>query len=128
MILIVDDDTALAEICVMMLESYGYQASTARSGAEAIAKMAVQKIDLLVADCVMPDMDGLELSRQMRLVHKSTAMPIVLMSGSLQSDVAVGNTYDAFLRKPFLAEHLLAQVQRLLPHLQRLNSEQLLSA
>jgi two-component system chemotaxis response regulator CheY len=125
MILIVDDDSAVAEICVMMLESYGYQASTARSGADAIAKLAAQDVDLMVADCVMPDMGGLELSRQLRVVQKSTAMPIVLMSGSLQSDVAVGSTYDAFLRKPFLAEHLLAQVQRLLPNLQRSTFQEL---
>ena len=128
MILIVDDDSALAEICVMMLESYGYRASTARSGAEAIALVAAKKIDLLVADCVMPDMDGLELSRQIRQAETSATMPIVLMSGSLQSDVAVGSTYDAFLRKPFLAEHLLAQVERLLPHFAALKHGGLLMA
>lgn len=128
MILIVDDDSALAEICVMMLESYGYRASTARSGAEAIAQVAAKNIDLLVADCVMPDMDGLELSRRIRQVQQSATMPIVLMSGSLQSDVAVGSTYDAFLRKPFLAEHLLAQVERLLPHLAKSKSQEMLTA
>ena len=115
MILIVDDDPALAEICAMMLESYGYQATIALSGVEAIAQVDAQQIDMLIADCVMPDMGGLELSSRMKLAQKSRAIPIVLMSGSLQSDVAAGNTYDAFLRKPFLAEHLLEQVQRLLP-------------
>jgi len=128
MILIVDDDSALAEICVMMLESYGYRASMARSGAEAIAQVAAKNVDLIVADCVMPDMDGLELSRRIRLGQRSATMPIVLMSGSLQSDVAVGSTYDAFLRKPFLAEHLLAQVERLLPHLAKSKGQETLTA
>jgi len=128
MILIVDDDSALAEICVMMLESYGYRASMARSGAEAIAQVAAKNVDLIVADCVMPDMDGLELSRRIRLGQRSATMPIVLMSGSLQSDVAVGSTYDAFLRKPFLAEHLLAQVERLLPHLAKSKGQEMLTA
>lgn len=128
MILIVDDDPALAEICAMMLESYGYEAMIATSGRDAIAHMGVQKIDLLIADCVMPDMDGLELSRVVKLAEHTRATPIVLMSGSLQSDVAVGNTYEVFLRKPFLAEHLLAQVERLLPNHVPSNSEQLLTA
>ena len=128
MILIVDDDPALAEICAMMLESYGYKATTARSGSEALAQVAAQDFDMMISDCVMPDMDGLELSCRVKQTQRSTDMPIVLMSGSLQSDVAVGGTYDAFLRKPFLAEHLLAQVERLLPPNARLNNQALLSA
>ncbi len=128
MILIVDDDPAMAEICAMMLDSYGYQALTATSGCDALSHMHTHDVDLLIADCVMPDMGGLELSRRVKLGETVRAIPIVLMSGSLQSDVAVGNTYDVFLRKPFLAEHLLAQVERLLPGNLRLQNDALLTA
>ena len=128
MILIVDDNPALAEICAMMLESHGYQATVAISGIDAIAQVEAQHIDMLISDCVMPGMGGLELSCRMKLTPKSCTMPIVLMSGSLQSDVAAGTTYDAFLRKPFLAEHLLAQVERLLPNLTPLKHGPLLTA
>ena len=111
----------------MMLESYGYQATIALSGVEAIAQVDAQQIDMLIADCVMPDMGGLELSSRVKLAQRSRAMPIVLMSGSLQSEVAAGNTYDAFLRKPFLAEHLLEQVERLLPNYLQLKNSLLLT-
>lgn len=115
MILIVDDDPALAENCSLMLESYGYEVGVASSGNDALEKIARIHLDLLISDCTMDGMSGLELSRQVRTAPASASTPILLMSGSLQCDVARGDSYDAFIRKPFLAEELVAQVRRLMP-------------
>lgn len=113
MILIVDDDSALAENCSMLLESYGYQVRVALSGTEALAKIKALEPKLLVSDCCMPDMSGLELSRQLNAKPGGSSFPILLMSGSRQCEVAPGKTYDAFIKKPFLAENLLIQIQKL---------------
>lgn len=115
MILIVDDDPALAENCSLMLESYGYEVGVASSGYDALEKIARIHLDLLISDCTMDGMSGLELSREVRTAPASATTPILLMSGSLQCDVARGDSYDAFIRKPFLAEELVAQVRRLMP-------------
>ena len=115
MILIVDDDPALAENCSMMLEAYGYEVGVANSGYDALEKIARVHFDLLISDCTMDGMSGLELSRQVRTAPASCSTPILLMSGSLQCDVAHGDSYDAFIRKPFLAEELVFQVRRLMP-------------
>lgn len=115
MILIVDDDPALAENCSLMLESYGYEVGVASSGYDALEKIARIQLDLLISDCTMDGMSGLELSREVRTAPASATTPILLMSGSLQCDVARGDSYDAFIRKPFLAEELVAQVRRLMP-------------
>lgn len=114
MILIVDDDPALAENCAMLLQGYGYDTEVAHSGTEALDKIGFRHLHLLISDCSMPGMDGLELSRKVKA--KAAQTPIMLMSGSLQSQVACGNSYEAFMRKPFLAEELLSKVRRLLPH------------
>lgn len=118
MILIVDDDPALADNCAELLEVYGYATNVARSGREALEKMRHPDlhVHLLISDCTMPGIDGMELSRQVKRSARTCMTPILLMSGSLQCDIAVGDTYDAFMRKPFLAEALLAEVRRLLPH------------
>jgi len=113
MILIVDDDPALAENCSMLLEAYGYEVGVAGSAYEALDKIGRMHLDLLISDCTMDGMSGLELSRKVRTAPASCLTPILLMSGSLQCDVARGNTYDAFIRKPFLAEELISQVRQL---------------
>ncbi len=114
MILIVDDDPALAENCSMFLESYGYEVNVAFSGMEALSKIKSLKPDLLISDCCMPDLTGLELSKQLNAEPGGSQFPILLMSGSLQCQVAPGKSYDAFIKKPFLAENLLIQVRKLL--------------
>ena len=114
MILIADDDSDFAENCSMLLESYGYDTKVALSGAEALAKISDTQPELLISDCCMPDFTGLQLSEQIKASPSMTGVPILLMSGYLQCRVAPGKSYDAFLRKPFLAEELLVEVRRLL--------------
>jgi len=114
MILIVDDDSDLAENCSMMLESHGYDVSVVLSAAEALTCIARQEPEMVISDCCMPGMGGLELSQQLQGRPAEAQLPILLMSGSLQCEVAVGSSYDGFLRKPFMAEELLLEVRKLL--------------
>lgn len=114
MILIVDDDPALAENCSMLLESYGYEVSVAFSGMEALSSIKLSQPALLILDCCMPDLSGLELSQQLHAAPGGSQFPILLMSSSLQCQVAPGKSYDAFIKKPFLAENLLFEVRKLL--------------
>jgi DNA-binding response OmpR family regulator len=114
MILIVDDDSNLAENCSMFLETYGYDVSIALTGAEALLQIKARQPDLLISDCCMPDLTGLELSQRLNAGPGGSSFPILLMSGSLQCQVAAGTSYDAFIKKPFLAENLLSEVRKLL--------------
>lgn len=113
MILIVDDDVEMAETCSMFLESQGFEVSIAGSGAEALSKIAGNFPELVISDCAMPGMTGLELSKAIKADPLTAKLPILLMSASLRCEVAKGGSYEAFLRKPFLAESLLAEVQKL---------------
>jgi CheY-like chemotaxis protein len=62
----------------------------------------------------MPDLTGLELSQRLHAEPDGYRLPILLMSGSLQCQVAPGKSYDAFIGKPFLAEKFLIEVRKLL--------------
>lgn len=115
MILIVDDDEAMAENCSMFLEAEGFHVCVAGSGAEALAMISQNLPQLVISDCSMPGMSGVELSKYLKDNPSTADLPIVLMSASLRCDAAPGSSYDAFLKKPFLAEKLLEEVQKLLP-------------
>ena len=114
MILIVDDDPSMSETCAMLLEAHGFKVTVAASGDEALAIAKSCAHDLIISDCVMPGMTGVQLSEQIRAHPPTAQLPVLLMSASLRCDIAQGSNYDAFLRKPFLAEDLLAEVRKLL--------------
>jgi CheY-like chemotaxis protein len=114
MILIVDDDSDLAENCSMILECDGYEVSVVSSAAQALARIAQGPPALLISDCCMPGMGGLELSKQLKDRPADAQFPILLMSGSLQCEPAGGPSYDGFLSKPFMADELLGEVRKLL--------------
>ncbi|MES2898885.1 MAG: response regulator [Pseudomonadota bacterium] len=113
MILIVDDDEGMTQSCTMLLEAHGYDVQSAASGPEALSMMKESAHELLISDCEMPGMTGAELSEQVRADPSTTHMPVLLMSASRRCDVTNGATYNAFLRKPFLAAALLAEVSKL---------------
>lgn len=114
MILIVDDDTGITETCAMFLEVVGFDVCVVNSGAEALARIKEAPPELMISDCAMPNMSGVELSEQVRTDPATAHVPILLMSASLRCDIADSDCYDAFLRKPFRAEHLLVEVRKLL--------------
>ena len=114
MILIVDDDEGMAETCSMYLKAHGFDVSVAASGAKALSMIKGASHDLLISDCAMPGMSGVELSETIKADPSTAQLPILLMSASPRCEIAKGFGYGAFLRKPFLGEHLLAEVRKLL--------------
>jgi CheY-like chemotaxis protein len=77
-------------------------------------KISDQGPDHLISDCCMPDIGGVERSARIKARPAAVQFPILLMSASLQYRVASGSSDDAFLRKPFFAEKLPHEVNKLL--------------
>lgn len=114
MILIVDDDVALADMCSMVLESHGYETGLASDGGEALEKLKLGSYELVITDCAMPGMGGPELTQKMKADPSTAHLPVLMMSASLRRDVADGISCGGFIRKPFLAENFVAMVRDLL--------------
>lgn len=114
MILIVDDDAGMTETCSMLLEAHGFNVSVAATGAEALSRMQESAPALVISDCAMPGMSGVELSETLKADPATSSVPVLLISGSPRCDVAQGTSYQSFLKKPFLAENLLVEVRKLL--------------
>jgi PAS domain S-box-containing protein len=117
LLLVVDDDRAILEIMKLNLEANDYQIVTATNGAEAIEAYSQRKeeIKLVVTDLLMPVMNGMELTRRLRLFNP--ALKVIGISGRGPTEETQGVAQPAlqgFLTKPFTSEALLTGLHQAL--------------
>lgn len=117
-ILVAEDEDILRHLAIRLLGDEGYRTLEARDGGEALhlAHLACSHLSLVVADVVMPGMDGWELGR--RLAIDCPAVPVLYMSAYPPEDIfhrgSPGRTSVPFLEKPFEPSVFLATVRELL--------------
>jgi DNA-binding response OmpR family regulator len=112
-LLLVDDDPILLRVLQFWLTDAGYTVTTQTTGADALADLARTAYDLIMLDRMLPDIDGLELCRQIR---QTTPTPILLLSAAdvaTHQDAALAAGAAACLGKPVNPDALLAQVATL---------------
>ena len=113
--LVVDDDSSILEVLEIRLVSLGFDVTTARTSAEALAAVEQHRYDLALIDLWMHPLDGITL---MEHVHRAQPrLPILIMSGQATIETAVSavqrGAFD-FLTKPFVKGELQAKVARAL--------------
>ena len=113
-ILVVDDEFDITETYKMLLEFYDYSVSTANNAVEALAIAEEKPFDLILSDCMMPMMDGLEFSRKVRFISGFEEVPIILMSGAPELHDFSRSVHTTFFRKPFVFEKLAKEIEKLL--------------
>ena len=110
-ILLVDDEVVIQRALAPLLRSHGYEVEVAGTGREALSAVAARSPDLIVLDLGLPDLDGAEVCRRIRLESKA---PIVVLSarGSEADKVAALDIgADDYVTKPFGSEELLARIR-----------------
>jgi DNA-binding response OmpR family regulator len=113
-ILIVEDERNIASFVSMYLKKERYSVDIARDGAEALAKFESTKPDLMVLDLMLPDMDGLEICRQIR---SSSDVPILMLTArddDVDKIVGLEVGADDYLTKPFNPRELVARIKTIL--------------
>jgi CheY-like chemotaxis protein len=116
-ILVVDDEPMALKLVQSVLEKRGFQvlAHTSAQQAVKIFEEHRERIELLISDIVMPEMDGTKLAS--RLVALNPDLPVLFMSGLLtESEIAdaSGIAQYAFIRKPFRPATLVQAVRKML--------------
>jgi len=115
-ILIVEDEKSISHFISTILNNNGYEAMKARSGSEALSMISSHCPDLIILDLGLPDMDGLDILRQIR---SWSSLPVVVVSArSHEQDkvTALDLGADDYLTKPFGTEELLARVRTAIRH------------
>lgn len=114
-ILIVDDEPPSRDLCRIFLESDGYEVETADRAKKAIELLSEKRFDLVLTDLSMPDMDGVQLIKEVKYHFPATNIIIMTAFGSVGSavDSMKSGAYD-YIMKPFPRDLLLAAVRRCL--------------
>jgi diguanylate cyclase (GGDEF)-like protein len=116
-ILVVDDDPFIARLLEIELRAAGYEVGTASDGEKALQIVREDCPDLILADVMMPNMDGYELTRRLRLDGRSASVSIILLTArGLSADKLEGFSVgaDDYIVKPFDTPELLARIRGVL--------------
>lgn len=110
-ILVVDDEFGVAEVLQSLLEDEGYRVVTAINGKQALLRLTEAVPDLIIVDYMMPIMDGAQMVATLRGEQNWSRIPVIMMSSLDEHTVRKEcDSYNAFLRKPFRANAVLALV------------------
>lgn len=113
-LLVVDDDEDVAHGAAAVLQSHGYVVETAFDGRQVLDRMAEDPLpDLVVLDFAMPEFDGEEVMRRLRLDERTKQVPILLATASA-IDLSTLQRATGLLRKPYPRSVLVEMIQRLL--------------
>jgi two-component system, OmpR family, phosphate regulon response regulator PhoB len=117
LILIVEDEAALATMLRYNLEKQGFRVEEAVDGQEAITRIAEATPDLVLLDWMLPVMSGIEVCRQIRRRPETRELPVIMLTARTEDQDAVRalNTgADDYVTKPFGIEALMARIRALL--------------
>jgi two-component system response regulator MprA len=119
-ILMIDDDPAVRDAMAFLLRVHGYDVITAEDGAKGVAALEAGRVDLVIVDRYMPNMDGITAIKAIRV--RLPQIPIIAISGSIldessaSEEIPVGPGFGVLrsLAKPFKPEKLLSVIEELL--------------
>ena len=115
-ILIVDDDIETAELRKLVLSTAGHSVDTLESSTRTIERLEQDKPDLLIVDIMMPDLDGLELTRRIRQNWKLADLKVIVMSAKayeFDRKRAIDMGADGFISKSIKIELLNEQIAKI---------------
>src|SRR6201996_1119441 len=117
LVLIVEDEAALATMLRYNLEKQGFRVDEAADGQEALTKIAEAQPDLVLLDWMLAVMAGIEVGRQIRRRATTSDLPVIMLTARTEDQDAVRALNigaDDYITKPFSVEALLPRVQALL--------------
>ncbi len=113
-ICVVEDEEDILELIRFRLTQEGFAVTTASNGEEAVKLISLKPPDLVLLDLMMPELDGLDVTRHLKKSPKTAAIPIIMVTArGEESDIVTGLELgaDDYITKPFSMKILLARVR-----------------
>jgi two-component system phosphate regulon response regulator PhoB len=113
-ILVVEDDRDISELITYNLEREGYEIACLYDGSQAVDFVHKRKPELIILDLMLPEVDGIEICRQLKSDAATKHIPIVMLTAkSEEADVVVGLQMgaDDYIPKPFSPKVLVARIK-----------------
>jgi CheY-like chemotaxis protein len=128
-ILVVDDEELVRNLIVTLLSKLGHSPITAVDGVDALDRIKGKKIDAVITDIKMPNMDGVALTTE--ILKRYPGLPIMVMT-AFDDEYSAGGAISAgareFLKKPFSPDEFFAQLKKMINDsetIKRLKSEKI---
>lgn len=122
-ILVVDDFSTMRRIVKNVLKQIGYSnIDEAEDGADALNKLRSRRYDFVVSDWNMPNMDGLELLKQIRADENLKTIPVMMVTAEAEKDkviTAIKAGVNNYIVKPFTAETLKQKMEQIYERLNK---------
>ena len=113
-VLVVEDDPRLAEMLSEYLGQSGFRVAIASLGASALRQLAETEYDAVVLDLMLPDMDGLDVCRQVRTRSDTPVLMLTARGDAIDRIIGLELGADDYLPKPFEPRELLARLRAIL--------------
>ena len=124
-LLIVEDNLDLLMLMQQLLKSH-YHVYIARNGVEAMRVIQEKELDLIISDVMMPEMDGIELTKTVKSNPNYNHLPIILLTAKTQEEdekEALQSGADEYLRKPFRLGELKLRIDNIIENRKRMQKE-----
>ncbi len=116
-VLVVDDDKTTRKMLSLILKTKGYEVVTAENGIEALQKLGLEEINLILIDMNMPYMDGIEFTKQVRANQQFCEIPIIMITTEADEEERK-RAYDAgvddYLIKPTNATEISESMKKIM--------------
>lgn len=116
-VLVAEDDEDVALLITQMLKNEGYCYHWAENGKEALEMIAENQPQLIITDIMMPQMDGIELIKNIRADENTNHIPIIVVSARTENNdrlIGLDAGAEVYLGKPFIPDELLIMVRKLI--------------
>jgi two-component system cell cycle response regulator DivK len=116
LVLVIDDNHEGREGCALLLAQAGFHVATAINGLDGLVKALTLRPDVILMDLAMPDLDGLDCTRQLCAAPATRDIPVIALTAHCTAEVralALAAGCRAFVIKPFVPATLIEEVDRL---------------
>ena len=112
-ILVVDDEDDILQFLELVLREKGYDVVTAAGGQDALTRAQIEKPDLVLLDIMMPQMDGWEVLKLLRVDDETSQIPVAMLSARTEAKDRVQGLQEGaidYICKPFALQELLDKI------------------